>query len=61
MFFHPIQLAIADYLQTPDHYLSLNSFYQEKTDLFLEIVSASRFKSITSKGTCFQLLNYSNI
>ena len=58
---HPIQLAIADYLQTPDHYLSLNSFYQEKRDLFLEIVSASRFKAIPCKGTYFQLLNYSNI
>ena len=44
-----------------DHYLSLNSFYQEKRDLFLEIVSASRFKSIPCKGTYFQLLNYSNI
>jgi len=29
--------------------------------LFLEIIAASRFEAIPSKGTYFQLLNYSRI
>ena len=39
----------------------MNNFYQKKRDLFLEIIAASRFEAIPSKGTYFQLLNYSRI
>ncbi len=58
---HPIQRALATYLKEPEHYLNLASFFQRKRDLFLEAVSPSRFTFIPSKGTYFQLLNYSAI
>jgi len=58
---HPIQKALAIYLKTPDHYLSLSKFYQKKRDLFLDLIKESRFKFIPSKGTYFQLLDYSEI
>jgi len=58
---HPFQQAIAIYLKDPQKYLSLNSFYQEKRDLFLETIKNSRFKPLHSKGTYFQLLDYSAI
>lgn len=58
---HPIQKALANYLETPNNYLSLPDFYQEKRDLFLQLIKNSRFKIIPSKGTYFQLLDFSEI
>jgi methionine transaminase len=58
---HPVQHALAAYLQNPEHYLALNSFYQEKRDFFLNALQGSKFKIIPSQGTYFQLLGYENI
>ena len=58
---HPIQMALADYLQEPNHYLELSHFYQEKRDLFLSLIKDSKFKFTPSKGTYFQGLEYSEI
>jgi methionine transaminase len=58
---HPIQKALAEYLQEPNHYLGLSQFYQEKRDLFLSLIKDSRFKFTPSKGTYFQGLDYSEI
>lgn len=58
---HPTQRAFAEYLKTPEHYLELGRFYQEKRDRFLELIKESRFRFTPSKGTYFQLLDYSEI
>ncbi|MBR9756993.1 MAG: aminotransferase class I/II-fold pyridoxal phosphate-dependent enzyme [Algicola sp.] len=58
---HPAQKGLADYMQTPSHYLKLSEFYQNKRDLFLSLIKGSRFKAIPSQGTYFQVLEYSNI
>lgn len=58
---HPVQRALAEYLKTEQHYLSLNSFYQEKRDFFLDRLRASRLKFVPSQGTYFQLVDYTNI
>ncbi|MEZ4801238.1 MAG: methionine aminotransferase [Gelidibacter sp.] len=58
---HPTQKALADYLQEPNHYLELSEFYQQKRDLFLSLIENSRFNITASKGTYFQVLNYSEI
>jgi methionine aminotransferase len=58
---HPTQKALADYLNDPNHYLELPRFYQEKRDRFLNLIKDSRFKCIPSKGTYFQVLDYSDI
>ena len=58
---HPVQKALADYLQEPNHYLNLSEFYQQKRDLFLSLIQHSRFKIMPSKGTYFQSLDYSEI
>ena len=58
---HPMQKAIADYMEEPNVYLELSGFFQKKRDLFLESIKDSRFKFIQSKGTYFQLLDYSEI
>src|SRR5690606_23398946 len=33
---HPVQFALATYLEEKAHYLSLSQFFQKKRDLFLE-------------------------
>ena len=58
---HPIQKALAIYLQEPSHYLELSDFYQNKRDLFLSLIKESRFKMTPCNGTYFQVLDFSNI
>ncbi len=58
---HPMQKALADYLQDPNNYLQLSDFYQQKRDLFLSLIKNSRFKINPAKGTYFQVLDYSEI
>ena len=58
---HPTQKGIADYMEDPNSYLSLSEFFQRKRDLFLENIKDSRFKFAASRGTYFQLLDYSDI
>ena len=58
----PMQYAIADFLRdNPQHHLELGRFYQQKRDLFLELMAPSRFKLMPSSGTYFQLADYSAI
>ncbi len=56
-----VQNALADFLENPDNYNNLGSFYQKKRDLFVELIEKSRFKIVPSYGTYFQLLDYSDI
>lgn len=58
---HPTQKGLADYLVQPNHYLDLSEFYQEKRDTFLKLIKDSRFKFTPSKGTYFQVLDFSEI
>jgi len=57
----PIQKGLASYMEDPQHYLSLPKFYEAKRDFFLNLIKDSRFHITPSKGTYFQLLDYSNI
>ncbi|MGJ8683075.1 MAG: methionine aminotransferase [Nonlabens sp.] len=56
---HPAQVAIAQYIQEEQRYLSLGSFYQKKRDLFLHSIQDSKFSFKPTQGSYFQLLNYS--
>lgn len=58
---HPMQKALTEYLEKENNYLELSDFYQEKRDSFLSLIKDSRFKFTASKGTYFQLLDYSEI
>ena len=57
----PVQMALAEYLKTPEHYQSLGAFFQRKRDYFLEQIKGSSFEPVESKGTYFQLVSYKNI
>lgn len=58
---HPIQKAFATYLKDENQYLKLSDFYQQKRDFFLHLMEGSNFKIIPSKGTYFQMLDFSEI
>ena len=58
---HPVQIALAEYLKEPLHYQELSGFYQQKRDLFLDLIKDSRFNYVPSQGTYFQSLNYTSI
>ncbi len=58
---HPMQKAIASYINEPQQYLSLPEFYQQKRDYFLNLIKDSRFKFTAAKGTYFQVLDFSDI
>ena len=57
----PAQYAYADFLARKEEYLNLPSFYQAKRDLFLSLIKGSRFRVVQSRGTYFQMLDYSAI
>ena len=58
---HPMQKALAKYINEPQNYLNLTQFYQKKRDYFLELINESRFKITPTKGSYFQLLDFSEI
>lgn len=58
---HPIQKALATYLKDEENYLYLPNFYQQKRDLFLNLMKDSHFKMTPAKGTYFQILDFSEI
>jgi methionine transaminase len=57
----PMQQAYADFLSVDKSYEQLPSFYQQKRDLFLDILQNSRFKFVPTEATYFQLADYSDI
>lgn len=60
--FHPAQVAFAEFMaSTPEHYLELPAFYQEKRDRFRELIKPSRFTLLDVPGGYFQLVDYSAI
>lgn len=58
---HPLQKALALYMEASTDYLNLHGFYQTKRDLFLASCSGSRFKPLPCKGSYFQLFDFSDI
>jgi methionine aminotransferase len=57
----PTQYALAEFLSQRKGYPELAAFYQRKRDLFLDLIAGSRFRPLPSRGTYFQLLDYSAI
>ncbi len=57
-----VQYALADFmLECPEHALDLPAFYAAKRDTFCALIAGSRFRFKPSKGTYFQLVDYSAI
>ncbi|MBE7422744.1 MAG: pyridoxal phosphate-dependent aminotransferase [Zoogloeaceae bacterium] len=58
---HPVQLALAEFMQDKARYLGLADFYQAKRDFFREQLAGSRFALLPCPGTYFQSVRYDAI
>jgi methionine aminotransferase len=58
---HPLQLAVAEFLEDENNYKGLHGFYQRKRDKFLHLTAGSRLQPLTCAGTYFQLMSYKTI
>jgi methionine transaminase len=58
---HPIQAAVAIFMNDPNEYLALPRFYQRKRDFFLATMRQTHFRPLECEGTYFQLFDYSAI
>jgi methionine transaminase len=58
---HPLQMAIADFIGKKGDFHYLSTFYQEKRDLFRNLLQQSRLKLLPSKGSYFQLADFSAV
>ena len=57
-----MQYAIADFMNSqPDFCETLPAFYEQKRDLFCNLLQGSRFSLTPAKSTFFQLLDYGEI
>lgn len=59
--FTPTQVALAEYLQNEDAYLSLGRFMQQKRDYFKGLMEQTPFKALPSYGSYFQCYSYKGI
>ena len=57
----PSQVAFAEFVSRDPLASSLAPFYQQKRDMFLQMIDGSRFKPLACEGTYFQVLDYSAI
>lgn len=57
----PVQYALASYLEYPEKWQSLPTFYQEKRDFLNERIQSIPLKPYPCKGTYFQLFDYSQV
>jgi len=57
----PIQHAFADYLENFNSYNDIVSQYQQKRDLFFDLLKDSKYKLKKSKGTLFQCIDFSEV
>jgi methionine aminotransferase len=58
----PFSYALADFLERcPEFADELRGFYQQKRDLFLELLAGTGFRMGAAAGTYFQVADYSDI
>ncbi len=57
----PSQVALAGFLQDRSSYLSLGGFLQEKRDYFRQLMTATKFDLLDSKGSYFICAKYDRI
>lgn len=57
----PSQVGLAEYLKNAEAYLNLGAFVQSKRDYFAELMKATPFKPLVSKGSYFQCYSYKGL
>lgn len=57
----PMQVGIAHYLKDPQSYLGLSAFFQQKRDLFRNLLAETKFKLLPCDGSYFQCVSYEHL
>ena len=57
----PTQVALSQFLQKKEVYLSLGQFMQEKRDYFQKLMENTKFTALPSHGSYFQVYGYDRI
>lgn len=58
----PLQVAYTEYLKNSDHYTGISDFYQQKRDMFRNLIEQhTKFKLLPCAGSYFQLASYKDI
>lgn len=57
----PLQYALADFLESPEEYLGLNTFYEKKRNFLRDAMKGSRYEPLKCEGTYFSLFKYQAI
>lgn len=57
----PMQFALADFLPRKESYMDLGKWLQNKRDYFMNLMAETKFKSLPSHGSYFQLYSYADI
>lgn len=57
----PMQYALAEYLESPDRYFSIPTFYQQKRDFFAQGLSETKLRFTPSQGSFFQVASYGHL
>lgn len=57
----PMQVGIARYLKDPQTYLGLSAFFQQKRDLFRQLLGETKFKLLPCNGSYFQCVSYEQL
>jgi methionine aminotransferase len=55
----PKQVALASFLKEKEHYLNLGNFLEGKRNYFQKLMASTKFKSLPSYGSYFQIYSYS--
>jgi methionine transaminase len=58
---HPVQAALAEFLENAEEWQVLPDFYQKKRDFFQNLIKKTRFRLLPCAGTYFQNVDYSAI
>lgn len=57
----PLQYAFANFLKNRNEYRELGTFFQQKRDLFQNLMKETKFKPFHSSGSYFQLYSYDSL
>lgn len=57
----PLQYALADFIKNKENFIHIKEEYQKKRDLLNELLKETDFNVIESKGSYYQLIDYSKV
>lgn len=57
----PLQYALAEFMRDKNHYAGIGKMYEQKRNLFMQLMKGSKFKPLACSGSYFLIFDYSKI